>query len=67
MIHVDNPLTSIDQIPISDADTYFKWVAPDTLELYVNGVKVQSWTAAFVAPDLTGQPYGLLLTLTHPA
>lgn len=70
-----NPITGrldlvtddINQLQIGDADTYFKWVAPDTLELYVNGALRQSWTTAVVAPPTLGSPYGLLLTLTQPA
>jgi hypothetical protein len=40
--------SDLDQVQIGDADTYFKWVAPDTVELYVNGVLRQSWTTAVV-------------------
>jgi hypothetical protein len=45
----------------------FVWVNPDTLQLYVNGALRHSWTTAYVAPDLTGQPMGMLLTLTYPS
>jgi hypothetical protein len=46
----------------------FKWVAPDTLELWVNGALRHSWTTAYVAPDLTGipMPFGGMLHLTYP-
>ena len=37
----------------------------NTLELWWNGLLVQSWTYTPVAADLTGQPWGLLLSLTH--
>jgi hypothetical protein len=57
--------TDLDQIPIGDADTYFKWVAPDTLQLWVNGALAHSWTVAVSTTE--GQPMGLLLTLTYPA
>ncbi len=63
----DEVTGDLNQIPIGDADTYFKWVAPDTLQLWVNGVMRQSWTTAVTAPTTEGQPYGLLLTLTQPA
>jgi hypothetical protein len=39
----------------------------NTLELWWNGLLVQSWTYSPVAPDLTGQPWGLLLAITHPS
>jgi hypothetical protein len=39
----------------------------NTLELWWNGALVQSWTYTPVAPDLTGQPWGLLLAITHPS
>jgi hypothetical protein len=57
----------INQVQIGDADTYFKWVAPDTLQLWVNGSVAQSWTVTPVTPTTEGQPMGLLLTLTYPA
>jgi hypothetical protein len=41
---LDLKTSNLDKMPISDSDTYFKWVAPNTIELYVNGVKAQSWT-----------------------
>ncbi len=56
--------TKIDQSPIGDSDTYFRWVAPDTLQLIVNGQVAQKWV---VTPTgVTGQPYGLLVSLTQP-
>lgn len=39
----------------------------NTLELYVNGTRADSWTVIPVTPDLTGQPIGLLLSLTYPS
>jgi hypothetical protein len=39
----------------------------NTAELWLNGSLVQSWTYTPVAPDLTGQPWGLLLAITHPS
>lgn len=63
MIRIETPLTSIDQIPFSDANTYFKWATPDTLELYVNGTKMQSWTHTIVVG--AGNPIGMLLSLTY--
>jgi hypothetical protein len=58
MAIVFNPFTrnfdfvtkDINQIKIGDDDTYFRWVAPDTLELLVNGVVRQSWTTAYIEP-----------------
>jgi hypothetical protein len=57
--------TDINQVKIGDADTYYKWVAPDTLQLWVNGNLVHSWTAA--STGNTGKPMGLLLSLTYAA
>ena len=54
MIRLDNgggSVTDISNIPIGDADTYFKWVAPDTLQLWVNGALRQSWTTVAVVPS----------------
>lgn len=61
-----NPFTGkfdeskVDKTPIGDADTYFRFVPPDTLQLLVNGSVAQEWV---VLPS-DGQPIGLLLALT---
>jgi hypothetical protein len=57
--------TDLDQIPIGDSDTYFRWVAPDTLELVVNGSVAQKWV---MAPPVavSGSPIGVLLSITNP-
>jgi hypothetical protein len=62
----DATLGDLDQIPIGDADTYFKFVAPDTLQLWVNGVVRQSWTTAVVSSITTGSPVPLGYLLTYP-
>jgi len=56
--------TDINRIPIGDSDTYFNFVAPDTLQLIVNGQVAQQWV---VSQTNVGLPYGLLLTLTQPS
>jgi hypothetical protein len=53
-----------DGIENANATTYFTFDG-ETVFLYVNGVVRQTWTTAVVAPDLTGQPMGLLLSLTY--
>ena len=55
---------NLDGIPIGDDDTRFRWVAPDTLQLLVNGSIRQSWTTE-IASGTTGSPMGLLLSLTY--
>ena len=61
----DEVTSDIDQIPIGDADTYFKWVATDTLQLWVNGVLAHSWTVAVVAPTTRfGSLWGLMPNLS---
>ena len=55
--------SDINQTPIGDADTYFKWVAPDTLQLWVNGALRQEWVTAVSSGS--GSPMGLLLALTN--
>jgi len=37
----------------------------NVLELWWNGTMVQSWTVTPAVVDTTGQPMGLLLTLTY--
>lgn len=58
-------LSDIDGIPIGNSTTYFT-LNGNTLELWVNGSLRQSWTYTPVAPTIqTGNPIGLLLTLTY--
>ena len=56
-----------DGIKIGYSNWELKPIDINTLGLYINGTLAQSWTVAYVAPDLTGVPYGLLLVLTQPA
>jgi hypothetical protein len=60
---LDRVNDDINQLPIGDADTYLKWVAPDTLQLWVNGSLAHSWIVD--APATSGTPIGLLLSLTQ--
>jgi hypothetical protein len=71
MSYAFNPFTGtldrvnddINQLPIGDSDTYLKWVAPDTVQLLVNGSVAHTWTVT--APATSGMPIGLLLSLTR--
>lgn len=54
----------LSNIPASPTTDGFA-VNGNTLELWWNGTLVQSWTVTPVAPVLTGQPMGMLLTLTY--
>jgi len=54
-------------IKIGYSDWELKPIDINTLGLYVNGTLIQSWTIAYIAPSLLGQPIGLLLSLTYPA
>lgn len=52
-------------LKIGNSTTYF-YLNGDILQLYVNGVLIQTWTGATVAPVIeTGQPMGLLVSLTY--
>ena len=62
---LDNTTTDIDQIRIGDADTYFKWVAPDTLQLIVNGSVRQSWTTQIMT-GIPNMAFGGNLAFTYP-
>ena len=64
----DKVTSDINNIPIGDSNTYLKWVAPDTVQLWINGVLSHAWTATDTTPPTpgTGNPIGLLLTLTYP-
>ena len=36
-------VTDLDGVRIGDADTYSKWVAPDTVQMIVNGAVREEW------------------------
>lgn len=61
-----NRPSDISNIPIGDSDTEFRWVEPDTLQLYVNNVLRQSWTTEVAPPVSTGVPIGILAGITYP-
>jgi len=67
------PQTVVDGAPIFEDGVCFgnattKFILNgNTAELWLNGALVQSWTYTPVASDLTGQPWGLLLAITHPS
>ena len=65
-IDVFVPFADLDQTAIGDGDTYFKWVAPATLQLYVNGELRQTWDASLTPPVSTGVPIGILAGITYP-
>jgi hypothetical protein len=70
MAYKINPFTgkfdesSVNNVPIGSTTTYFNWVAPDTLQLIVNGSVAQQWVVS--VSTSTGKPYGLLVSLTQP-
>jgi hypothetical protein len=66
--NLDARFLKLDFSNIPTSPTYSGYAANgNTLELWWNGALVQSWTYTPIAPDLTGQPWGLLLAITHPS